>query len=73
MSLFKAREWSSTWCGNAEEEFDCGSLCVANIDNSSDNLGMCYCFFLGWCRFFVEKGLQSHFHDKILLLILLIK
>ena len=45
MSLFKAREWSSTWCGNAEEEFDCGSLCVANIDNSSDNLGMCYCLF----------------------------
>ena len=44
MSLFKAREWSSTWCGNAEEEFDCGSLCVANIDNSSDNLGIFYLF-----------------------------
>ena len=42
MSLFKALEWSSTWCGNAEEEFDCGSLCVANIDNSSDNLGIFY-------------------------------
>lgn len=33
MSLFKARDWSSTWCGSSEEEFDYGSLSIANIDN----------------------------------------
>lgn len=36
MSLFKTREWWSTVCGNGEEEFDRGGLCVANIDNSPD-------------------------------------
>jgi Bardet-Biedl syndrome 9 protein len=35
MSLFKTREWWSTQCGSGEE-FDSGSLCVANIDNSPD-------------------------------------
>lgn len=34
MSLFKARDWWSTNCGN--EEFDKGCLCVANIDNNND-------------------------------------
>mmetsp|Transcript_99006 Transcript_99006/g.248246 ORF Transcript_99006/g.248246 Transcript_99006/m.248246 type:complete len:866 (-) Transcript_99006:82-2679(-) len=32
MSLFQAREWWSTQSGQ-DEEFDVGSLCVANIDN----------------------------------------
>ena len=39
MSLFQAREWWSTWCGSADEEFDQGSLCIANIDNSASRLG----------------------------------
>ena len=39
MSLFKAREWWTTWCGGSDEEFDAGSLCVANVDNSSNGLG----------------------------------
>lgn len=34
MSLFKARDWWSTWAGS-DEEFDSGCLCVANIDNKS--------------------------------------
>ena len=38
MSLFKAREWWSTTVGE-DEEFDQGCLCVANIDNSDDELG----------------------------------
>ncbi|KAH3751577.1 hypothetical protein DPMN_186144 [Dreissena polymorpha] len=38
MSLFKARDWWSTSVGE-EEEFDQGCLCVANVDNSSDELG----------------------------------
>ncbi|XP_052237789.1 protein PTHB1-like [Dreissena polymorpha] len=37
MSLFKARDWWSTSVGE-EEEFDQGCLCVANVDNSSDEL-----------------------------------
>ncbi|XP_008111044.1 protein PTHB1 isoform X3 [Anolis carolinensis] len=36
MSLFKAREWWSTAVGN-NEEFDQGCLCVANVDNSSND------------------------------------
>jgi Bardet-Biedl syndrome 9 protein len=39
MSLFKARDWWSTTVGE-EEEFDQGCLCVANIDNSSNELGI---------------------------------
>lgn len=39
MSLFKARDWWSTTVGE-EEEFDLGCLCVANIDNATDELGM---------------------------------
>lgn len=42
MSLFKARDWWSTSVGE-EEEFDQGCLCVANIDNSSDELGTFSC------------------------------
>ena len=38
MSLFKARDWWSTTVGE-DEEFDLGCLCVANIDNASDELG----------------------------------
>lgn len=38
MSLFKARDWWSTTVGE-EEEFDLGCLCVANIDNATDELG----------------------------------
>ena len=38
MSLFKARDWWSTSVGE-EEEFDQGCLCVANVDNNSDELG----------------------------------
>ena len=38
MSLFKAREWWSTTVGE-EEDFDQGCLCVANIDNSENELG----------------------------------
>lgn len=38
MSLFKARDWWSTWAGNGED-FDLGCLCVANIDNSSTPSG----------------------------------
>eukprot|EP00877_Chromochloris_zofingiensis_P007512 jgi/Chrzof1/3013/Cz12g08070.t1 len=34
MSLFTSREWWSTKLGSAEE-FDQGSLCVANIDNDA--------------------------------------
>uniref|UniRef100_K1QAR1 Protein PTHB1 n=1 Tax=Magallana gigas TaxID=29159 RepID=K1QAR1_MAGGI len=37
MSLFKARDWWSTTVGE-EEEFDLGCLCVANIDNATDEL-----------------------------------
>ena len=39
MSLFKARDWWSTWAGN-DEEFDLGCLCVANIDNNSSPSGI---------------------------------
>lgn len=39
MSLFQAREWWTTWCGGADEEFDQGSLCIGNIDNSQNNHG----------------------------------
>ena len=38
MSLFKAREWWYTTVGE-EEDFDQGCLCVANIDNSTNELG----------------------------------
>jgi hypothetical protein len=38
MSLFKARDWWSTWAGS-EEDFDLGCLCVANIDNDSSPSG----------------------------------
>ena len=38
MSLFKAREWWSTTVGE-DEDFDQGCLCLANIDNSDDELG----------------------------------
>ncbi|EDV26341.1 uncharacterized protein TRIADDRAFT_22294 [Trichoplax adhaerens] len=37
MSLFKARDWWSTTAGD-NEEYDTGCLCVANIDNSPDNV-----------------------------------
>ncbi|KAL3855651.1 hypothetical protein ACJMK2_014858 [Sinanodonta woodiana] len=37
MSLFKARDWWSTTVGE-EEEFDQGCLCVANIDNSTEEI-----------------------------------
>ncbi|XP_052813611.1 protein PTHB1-like [Mya arenaria] len=37
MSLFKARDWWSTSVGE-EEEFDNGCLCVANVDNSTDEI-----------------------------------
>lgn len=37
MSLFKARDWWSTTVGE-DEEFDHGCLCVANLDNSEDEL-----------------------------------
>lgn len=40
MSLFKARDWSSTWCGSSEEEFDYGSLSIANIDNDPSQFGI---------------------------------
>ena len=40
MSLFKAREWWSTTVGE-DEDFDQGCLCLANIDNSDDELGTC--------------------------------
>ena len=39
MSLFQAREWWTTWCGAADEEFDQGNLCIANIDNSQNGFG----------------------------------
>ena len=39
MSLFQAREWWTTWCGGADEEFDQGSLCIANIDNNPNGFG----------------------------------
>ena len=39
MSLFQARDWWSTWCGDANEEFDQGSLVVGNIDNSTSGHG----------------------------------
>jgi len=39
MSLFKAREWWETRVGEAEE-FDQGSLCIANIDNAPDGTRM---------------------------------
>ena len=41
MSLFKARDWWSVSVGEAEE-FGAGCLCVANIDNDSDNYGNKY-------------------------------
>jgi Bardet-Biedl syndrome 9 protein len=34
MSLFKSREWWRARVGNGEE-FDSGSICVANIDNQT--------------------------------------
>ena len=46
MSLFQAREWWTTWCGGADEEFDQGSLCIANIDNSQNCFGMLKISFL---------------------------
>lgn len=39
MSLFKARDWWSTTVGE-DEEFDQGCLCVGNLDNAEDELGM---------------------------------
>ena len=38
MSLFKARDWWSTYAGS-DEEFDLGCLCLANIDNNASQLG----------------------------------
>jgi len=38
MSLFRAREWWQASCGHGEE-FDRGSLCVANIDNDPSGKG----------------------------------
>jgi Bardet-Biedl syndrome 9 protein len=38
MSLFKARDWWRVSCGQ-HEEFDKGSLCIGNVDNSSDGRG----------------------------------
>ena len=38
MSLFKARDWWSTWAGS-EEDFDQGCLCVANVDNDTSPSG----------------------------------
>lgn len=40
MSLFTSREWWATKLGGDGEEFDQGSLCVANIDNSADGAGV---------------------------------
>jgi len=57
MSLFQAREWWSTWCGSADEEFDQGSLCIANIDNSASRLDKIIVGSLnGVLRIFVPKA-----------------
>ncbi len=40
MSLFTAKEWWATQLGaSGQEEFDQGSLCVANIDNDPSGAG----------------------------------
>ena len=39
MSLFKARDWWSTWAGSGED-FDLGCLCIANIDNNTTPSGI---------------------------------
>ena len=38
MSLFKARDWWSTVLGD-KEEFDQGSLCLADVDNTGNGQG----------------------------------
>ena len=43
MSLFKAREWWGTTIG-PDESCDQGCMCVANINNAEDNLGIWYLF-----------------------------
>ena len=39
MSLFKARDWRSTWAGSGED-FDLGCLCIANIDKNATPSGI---------------------------------
>jgi len=40
MSLFGSREWWAARLGDGDEEFDQGSLCIANIDNAQNGAGM---------------------------------
>lgn len=44
MSLFKARDWWATYCGN-DEEFDTGCISVSNIDNNGTPSGKCAILF----------------------------
>lgn len=63
MSLFKARDWWSTYAGS-DEEFDLGCLCVANIDNNSVQLGklrdfgefLCKTFRLCCCLYCIQAN-----------------
>ena len=36
MSIFQAKEWWTAKVGN-NEEFDYNSICIANVDNDTDN------------------------------------
>ncbi|XP_022112018.1 protein PTHB1-like isoform X2 [Acanthaster planci] len=59
MSLFKARDWWSHTIG-AEDGFDGGSLCVANIDNSSTHLDKVIVGgFNGVLRIYQPRGSQG--------------
>ena len=51
MSLFQINEWWSANQTESNEECGYGCLCVANINNASDGLGMLMFYSLQLCLF----------------------
>jgi Bardet-Biedl syndrome 9 protein len=66
MSLFKSREWWATQCGSGEE-FDRGSLCIANIDNAAEpSLKVITGSFSGLLRIFNPRKRDFKVEDLLL-------
>mmetsp|Transcript_36785 Transcript_36785/g.88469 ORF Transcript_36785/g.88469 Transcript_36785/m.88469 type:complete len:861 (+) Transcript_36785:50-2632(+) len=66
MSLFQAREWWSTKAGEGEE-FDQGSMCVANIDNEpGGNNKIIVGSYAGILRMYNPKQREYRVEDLIL-------
>ena len=66
MSLFSTREW---WghAMTAEEEFDKGCLCVANVDNEPDgNVKIITGSFQGMLRIFYPRSKDYRIEDLML-------